>query len=233
MKTKTVASALALLLTLSAFAVRGEAQNKSDIPFLLEGTKPRLLLIDTFDRERLTEIKDCEGHYPSRDRQVANGQTIKLEDGRLIIRHCPKKHPLLVYFILSEEARMRDVAAYVRFRLPQEGDSLSVGFNGQNVGNNKRRICGVGVREAGYGVSDVTEKNESRGSSAEAPIALQTWHTMFLVIQNGKATFQVNDLKPVVLESKGLTYVKETLKFGPTKCGFEIDELKIWSLDQG
>lgn len=224
------------LVTLALLGLGGlaasEEKSASEIPGLPDGVESRLIFSDSFEREKLTATTEYPGEWRSRDKQVANGHTVALKDGRLVVKHLPGKHPLIVFYNLAEEDHVRDVALSVRFRLEGEEDGISVGFNGENSTEGHARVCGVKVDASGFGVSDATGKGEHPQCSIEAAIEPGAWHTVWLVIQGDTATVRVDEREPITLESKGLACVKNTVKFGPSKGGaVEVDEVKLWALD--
>ena len=200
------------------------------IPDLPAGVAQRLVYSDSFERPHLTEPSQFAGSWRSIAGKVENGNTIELKDGRLIVIHNPEvKHPLGLFHDLASKDHLTDLAVHARFRLTTQDDSLGIALTGENFTEGHRRICGLEVGPTGFRVADTTGKGKHESRQVDTSIELNTWHTVFLVIRGSTATVHVNAMEVVTLESKGLSCEKRTLKLG-TRTGFEVDELKLWSL---
>ncbi len=226
---KRMISITVTAVALSSSFVIGDDRGQA-IPGLSAGTKPQLIYSDAFEREHLADPMKFAGAWRPVAKKVKNGNTIKLKDGRLIVIHNPDvKHPLGLFYSLHKKDYLKDMAVYARFRLTKVDDSLDIGLTGENFTEGHSRICGLKVTHTGFDVTDTTGKGKHESRSVKTPIEMNTWHTVFLVIQGTKASVHIDEMPPMTLESKGLSCEKRTLKLG-TKTGFEVDELKLWSL---
>lgn len=224
MKTTIIIAALSLISITPALP----AENALLAP--IAKLNKRLILSDSFDRAFFAASTGSNGKWRSVEKKVANGNKIQPHQGVLQVEHPREiRHPLGLFWDLAEEAHSNDVAVFARFRFTREDHQFTLGLTGDNQTKGHNRICMFTVKPGGYKISDATGKGSHVAKEVKLDLALNDWQAVLLVIRGNRCEVFMNGKPSTVLESKGLGCEKHTLKLG-TGTGFEVDELKMWTI---